>query len=76
MSISYEKQVTELIEPTHIDPCPFCEETVAFRVNGDGHMSRVFCRECGCYGPYAPGGWENAVKAWNNPRTLVDLRKG
>lgn len=47
------------------DHCPFCkssEEILLLSTEKSGY--RIFCRECGCYGPSGDGP-EEAILNWN-----------
>jgi hypothetical protein len=48
-------------------PCPFCKsdgDILEMRIESEFHFCRVFCRECGTYGPYGQT-IEESLRRWN-----------
>ena len=70
----------EILEttPPELNPCPFCRNTLDFKVvESKGRYDTTFlhieCQECGARGPGIDGAfvglrnrWKEAGRAWNN----------
>jgi hypothetical protein len=73
--IDVEKLVTTQYNGIEPDPCPFCpaQDHEDFVIRNHGLSAQLFCRRCGCLGPFGkgPGG---AIEAWNGAaRKILDI---
>lgn len=76
MNITYEdeKEIQELSEKYHLQPCPFCEYPSGFHIEYDDYGDRYFdicCTRKGCYLEHGAG-WQfqkndikELLRMWN-----------